>query len=1445
MRTCTICDHSFPNFLPLPLHYFETANHLHLPYSMEDGETLNLGQYSCPSCGASDRDRLYALYVKTHFAPKAATSLKPLRTLEIAPAHGLSEFIKKIPHTTYRSADLYSALAMDKVDIMDMKIYGDESFDFIVCSHVLEHVRDDRQAMKELFRILAPEGKAILMVPILPGLNKTDEDPDEEDPLQRTIRFGQDDHVRFYSKFDFVARLEEQGFSIDEFTQKKFAHLTPHGNAVFKKHGIGEGSVLYIASKPEKPAEVKNKHKTPSPKLTIAIPAYKPTFFEAALKSALDQDFNDFEILICDDCRSDAIQKIVAPYLNAAHTPKIRYIYNEEQLGDVNNCIKCIQLSEGEYLKFLFDDDLLLPGSVSAQVKVLDDFPGVSLVASRRKIIDVHGVTLPDISASLRPFKGDYFIHGDDLVSFLSDYTLNFIGEPPAVMFRRAQLAAEKDNLLVINETPMTWLGDLTMYVKVLRSGYIAMLETPGACFRVSTEQVSHAGRLNEDIGNKSNRQLGEEIKKAGWHRTENNHIVRMAPLDTPLEFKEVDLLARAKDMAAGKDASTSLTQPPLSMYQQWVLSNQLNIQNPLLNSLRSIESAPTITALVKQHSDRLEPLEKTCASLTGQFQKPHAVIELSTKSNTAALWQSISSDWIILLCEGDLLAPEAIVLLQRALAQTDAAQALVAYFDHDEIDTEGKTYAPHFKPAFNLDLLLSAPYMGRALVVRTHWARPWLKQQDGVFDVVCTYRLMLQALRDAGPAGFVHVPAVLAHLTPEVPAVFVSTSEDWQALAQVLQAHLELTDPGAQLLEGPGPGTFHVAYPLPRTPLVSIIIPTRDQLPFLSRCVESLLSRTDYPAFELLVVDNDSKTPEAREFLAGLNALGTEQIRVLQAPDTFNLSRINNLAIAQARGEFVLLLNHQIAALQPDWLSHLMRHALRDGVGVVGARLVYPDGKLQHAGLVMGLRGPAQHPGLGLESTDPGYLFRAQLAQNFSAVSGACLLVSKALYEELGGLDETTLGAAYNDADFCLRVSQTGRRIVWTPLATLLHEGGNDFKTSIEQKNTAQKISPIAKAREAMYLRWPQVIADDPAYNPNLSLTDCGYEVESNTLLCFNKLQGLTKHHIVSFPADEYGCGHYRVIQPLQAMLNAGLCTGGASSEIFSPSLVLRSGADTLVFQRPNSDELLTNLKSLLPLKNIKKIYELDDHLARVPIKSAHYEHMPKDMRGQMIKSMGLCDRLVVSTEPLARDLGAYNGDVRVVPNCLPEFMWGTTPPARSECAARPAGRKPKVGWAGGIGHQGDLEMIAGVIKDLADTVDWVFFGMCPEALLRYVKEFHPGIPTLEYPGHLMDITQSWDLAIAPLENNAFNDYKSNLKLLEYGWCGVPVVCSDALPYQGDLPATRVKNRYKNWREAILEHVNNPDASRQQGLDLQARIASDWRLTGDNLQRWYHAWTD
>ena len=866
------------------------------------------------------------------------------------------------------------------------------------------------------------------------------------------------------------------------------------------------------------------------------------------------------------------------------------------------------------------------------------------------------------------------------------------------------------------------------------------------------------------------------------------------------------------------------------------------------LNKLNSQEEKdlPVVRSGAIDQKLYLQKFEKKLAPLIDVLgaDAPPPKIRLIYSVDDFVVDKKGKDSWSLFMMNGSSVSDFNLEYIRWYLKKLKVKNPVALFLDAEELVLNDEQRKPIYGPLCGYESLCSNPYSFGFLLVCDDWVDLSDFSLNHISVELLSYHLSLRAFHEC-PDKIVRLPFPLINFEPSSYIQKLKEDNLWSNYAKVLKEHLSVSSAGADVLEGPAPGTFHVIYPLIRTPSVSIVVHTRDQLPFLSRCIESLLAKTNYPEYEIIVVDNDSQSVEVQVFLNGLEQVAPERIRVLRVPGAYNFSRMNNLAVAQARGEYILLLNNETAVLHADWLSHMMRHALRNGVGIVGARLISPEGTIQHAGVIMGLRGPADHPCLGMKPDEPGYMFRAQLTQNFSAVTAACMLVSKAVYEEVGGLDEDDFAVSYNDVDFCLKVGQTGRRIVWTPLATLLHEGSASQKASIENLSQANKSARFSKEQAAMYRKWPEVIANDPAYNPNLSLVERGYEVETNPLLCYDPLREFYEHKVVAFAADPYGCGNYRILQPMQAMLDDDLCIGGASPEIFGPNLALRSRADVLVFQRPTSDVGIQTLESLIPLKGVKKIFEVDDNLTRVPYQSVHYKQMPTDIRKRMIKSIGLCDRLIVSTQPLAEEFKHTNDDVRVVLNRLPPAMWGESPPVT---ALRDSSlkRKPVVAWAGGVGHGGDLALVAQVVKELADVVDWEFFGMCPDAIRPYVKRVHAGVPTLEYPAKLMQLTQNWDLAIAPLEVNAFNESKSNLRLLEYGWCGLPVVCSDVTPYQDPgFPVTRVKNRYKDWKAAILERVNDLENTRQQGLALQAVVQRDWMLKGEHVVNWYKAWTD
>ncbi|MDE2254706.1 MAG: glycosyltransferase [Betaproteobacteria bacterium] len=829
---------------------------------------------------------------------------------------------------------------------------------------------------------------------------------------------------------------------------------------------------------------------------------------------------------------------------------------------------------------------------------------------------------------------------------------------------------------------------------------------------------------------------------------------------------------------------------------------------------------------------------EQWLQALPIELETPGDAQSMLAIANTALL--SSQTDWFGLIDAGDQLAPDALFRIAHALRHHPEWQ--IVYSDEDNLTASGQHINPHLKPDFNLDYLRSLPYIGGLLLIRRD-----LFEALGGFDPAREgaedYDLLLRAWEHLqatgdGDTAIGHVPEVLYHRLQGSGHTQKSVPEILAAGQAALEAHLLRMGVAAQVQPGPFPPAFRVRWPLPEVrPLVSVIIPTRDQLPLLQRCIESLIEKTKYPAYEILIVDNGSQTPEARNYLAAIEAkeaeLG-ERLRIIRHPGPFNFSAMNNAAAGAARGEYLLLLNNDTAALHDDWLDEMMGHAVRPDVGIVGAKLLYPDGKIQHAGVILGMRGPAEHPFISRPPEDRGYFGRAQLTQNYSAVTGACLLVRKNVFEQVGRLDEGDFKVSYNDIDLCLKVREAGLRIVWTPYALLMHEGSASQKGEVEGKPDETKLRRFAAEKDAMYAKWLPKLAFDPAYNRHLSLASTEFLLEDQPPLSWDPAWR-PRRRILVHPADREGCGEYRIIAPMRALNRAGLTQGWETMRLYEPAEMERMQPDSLVVQRQMEWPQIEALERHARTSKAFRVFEIDDLITNLPHKSVHKSSIYKDIAKRFRKAAGLCNRLVVATEPLAKAYAHFTDEVIVQPNYLEAARWGHLQPARAERS------KPRVGWAGGIGHTGDLELIVDMVRDTALEVDWVFFGLCPDALKPLVKEFHPGIPLDQYPVQLAAL--DLDLAVAPLEDNAFNEAKSHLRLLEYGILGYPVICSDLTPYQGDFPVIRVANRYRDWTRALRDAISDRHALRAQGDALRAKVLAHWMME-DHLDRWLAAWT-
>ncbi len=796
-------------------------------------------------------------------------------------------------------------------------------------------------------------------------------------------------------------------------------------------------------------------------------------------------------------------------------------------------------------------------------------------------------------------------------------------------------------------------------------------------------------------------------------------------------------------------------------------------------------------------------------------------------------LFLANKAEWFCFVDAGDQLAPDAIFRIQMAIQNHPEWQLI--YTDEDSLTADGQHVNPHCKPDFNIDYLRSLPYIGGLLIIKKELFEAlggFDPQADGAED----YDFVLRAWEKIGDAGIGHIPEVLYHRLQGGGHCNKSVEEILQVSQAALQRHLQRLNIAAEVLPGPFPPATRVRYPLTGTPLVSIIIPTRNQLGYLQRCVESLIEKTRYAHYEMLIVDNDSDDAEARTYLDMLAAQEEQlggRLRVLRHPGPFNFSAMNNRAVEQARGDYVLLLNNDTAALHDDWLDEMVSQILRPEVGIVGAKLLFPDGKIQHAGVILGMRGPAEHPFIAQPPEYRGYFGRAMLTQNLSAVTGACLLIGKSLYQELGGLDEKQFQVSYNDIDLCLKAREAGHKIVFTPWAMLLHEGSASQRGEVEKKPSPEKEKRFAGEKMAFYQKWLPQLAFDPAYNRHLSLASTDFLLEDQAALTWDP-EWRPRPRILVHPADREGCGEYRIISPMRALQKAGRAQGWETMRIFEPAEMERFSPESIVLQRQMEWPQIEALERHKKLLKTFRVFEIDDLITNLPVKSLHKAQIHKDIAKRFRKAAGLCNRLVVATEPLAKAYKGFADELRVQPNCIEEAIWGALQPRRR------AEAKPRVGWAGGVGHTGDLEMIADVVRDLADEVDWVFFGLCPDALRPYVREFHTGVPLPQYPSKLASL--DLDLALAPLENNSFNEAKSHLRILEYGILGYPVICSDIFPYQGNFPVTRVANRYRDWVRAIREQIADRQALATAGDHLREYVRAHWLLE-EHLDDWLAAW--
>lgn len=457
----------------------------------------------------------------------------------------------------------------------------------------------------------------------------------------------------------------------------------------------------------------------------------------------------------------------------------------------------------------------------------------------------------------------------------------------------------------------------------------------------------------------------------------------------------------------------------------------------------------------------------------------------IAAASNSAL--QLASGSWIAPMDHDDELAPHA--LAHVALVLAGRPEAGMLYTDEDKIDLDSHRHAPYFKPDFDPLLLLGQNYLGHLIFYRHDLVKAVGGYREGL-EGSQDWDLSLRISELLGAEQVVHLPRVLYHWRAHPGSTAGGMSaKPYATLAgrRAVVEHLARQRRSGDVITNPATGWHRIKWHIPsQAPKVSIIVPTRDGR-LLARCLDSLFRLTSYPNYEIAVVDNGSLGWETLDYLRAQEHL----VRVIRDERPFNYSALNNFAASRSDGDVFCLLNDDCEITSAEWLDELVGQLSQDGVGAVGAKLLYPDGRIQHAGVVLGLDGVAGHVHRLSDRMASGHGGRLHLAQSFSAVTAACMVVRREAWEQVGGLDTENLAVAFNDVDLCLRIGEAGWRIVWTPFAEMVHH-----ESATRGADTGEQAERFARECAYMKTRWAKELRYDPAYNPNLALQSEGWEL-------------------------------------------------------------------------------------------------------------------------------------------------------------------------------------------------------------------------------------------------------------------------------------------------------------------------------------------------------------
>ncbi len=1231
----------------------------------------------------------------------------------------------------------------------------------------------------------------------------------------------------------------------------------------------------------------------------IFITYNRPKLFPEALNSIQRQTFKNFKVTVIDN---GSTPKISLPdnILNDPRFELKRIEKNNQGLATVYNTIKSIK---SKYTAFLFDDDRWENKKLEKQISYLEKNDGTIACFTQANFIDENEnkVIIPNIFIQKNRSVPEWVFR------FFKDG--NCLSQPSAVI-RTKNL----NKPFLFN--PYFRLPDLSWWINLLHYGNIHIIEEELVNVGISStgsneSTINTKEKTNQLIYENSRillkfRTLPQNVLKKSFllPPTANQNDIEMAMALKALEFNSEAHFRFAAEVAEEnyniaciannfqlaiswrevyeKASSQSKIDSnknfeikhPLENYNKWQLKRSI-IEEEIQVLEKKISRANSVNfhLCIRLTHGQDSALADTIDSLGGQFY-PNWHLDIITelpapeglngipcigwhntkieeqKSLIDTLINQQKYDWCIEIPAGAKLDPLYLWRLSIEIAKNPETRCI--FVDDDCFDSSNKSFDPRFKPGCNPSALESSDLAGPICVSRDTWnatggasesnASPWFSQ-------------LLRIAKHYGWNAIQHIPDVLI----SYPEIFPSNVE---ACMFSLLEHLDYEKTKTEII--PTTGTsWGFRYQLTPPPKVSIVVISKGRQELLSRCIDSIIKKTIYPAncLEVLIVLNhDDEDLDMSSWLRNTIEHCDLPIKTIRTPSGANKATQSNVAVQSASGEFTLLLDEEVVIIESGWLNDLVGTCAQSGVAGTTPCLIGPkDNTIQQAGLVLGMESisipfTSTQPGCMLETNNvmqgiagplygrmamydhTGYLSGIKMPRDVSVMSGICMLVRTQAYLDVGGMDENMLGDTFADLDLSLKLRKKAWRLIYQPLATIRFGDVTDIQIPAEEIERAQGILKQTESREVFKQRWWPKAAVDSLWSPNLSLSLPNPTPDTNHLATWQYLP-LDIPKILAYPVDS-GQGIIRINQPVEALRKAGLAQvflhpQQPSTIPITPAELIRLAPDTVVMHHFFNNIRLPELQSWSTTPGRPfLVFAMDDLITALDETNPFKSNMQPDIRSRLKKALACCDRLVVSTDYLGNTCANLISDILVVPNFIEQDVWL---PLRSQ---RRTSSKPRIGWAGGTSHQGDLVLLKEIIEQTRHEADWVFFGMCPDEIKPLLAEFHPPVSIDQYPSYLASL--NLDIAVAPLAQTPFNFAKSNLRLQEYGILSLPVVCTDITPYQNS-PACRVPNTPSAWIAALRERIHDADAREQEGRSMREWVIKN-HLLESNLDAWLSA---